>query len=717
MGATTGELICSSGSEVDTCVPGARNSENDATCNGLDDNCNGETDEDYTPSSTTCGLGVCSSTGSLECNNGTPQDSCVPGNPTLESDTTCNGVDEDCDGEVDEEYNPSSTTCGVGHCEASGSTVCEHGQVSDNCTPGNPLSEDDSTCDGVDDNCNGQVDEDFEETETTCGEGACASTGIRKCINGQIVDTCNELDPEDGLDLCDGVDNDCDGRIDEDHVRTSTECGIGACASTGELICVNGQIVDTCSPSSPASSDPCDGIDNNCNGVTDEDFVEETLTCGTGVCRRSVVVECIEGELTNSECIPGGPTGPDTNCDGLDNDCDGVADENYVRVNTECGVGACRVDFTSECIDGEETECIPGQPLSADDATCDGVDDNCNGQVDENATCNDNIACTVESCTPNGCEYDTTLCDEPCHSCEVITQAIVTTQMSEAGVVSFTYAGEDYIFDISVNEQWILQEVNIVVTANDEDFDSTYDFSEDAFNFENINAQEFETRVESPTTCGEEHVIAVIIRVERISNGESVLAYALGNYQPEEFNFPIITYHRACCNPSACVACHVDSDCPRNNSPCFLVQCINNECSSENVCAGPVEGGEVEEPVVPPEQPASPIPPQEPVAPVPAPVPAGEVIAPAGDAGAAPIANEAADVVAGSSSTIVVGGVGAAFVGFLAFFAAAVGLNTTKQDASEPLAAMLEESEVGSSAFINPTFVDGAGAQNNVMGV
>merc|ERR1712000_487757 len=127
------------------------------------------------------------------------------------------------------------------------------------------------------------------------------------------------------------------------------------------------------------------------------------------------------------------------------------------------------------------------------------------------------------------------------------------------------------------------------------------------------------------TTCGEEHVIAVIIRVERISNGESVLAYALGNYQPEEFNFPIITYHRACCNPSACVACHVDS-------------------------------GEVEEPVVPPEQPASPVPPQEPVAPVPAPVPAGEVIAPAGDAGAAPIANEAADVVAGSSSTIVVGG-------------------------------------------------------------
>merc|ERR1711862_187719 len=177
---------------------------------------------------------------------------------------------------------------------------------------------------------------------------------------------------------------------------------------------------------------------------------------------------------------------------------------------------------------------------------------------------------------------------------------------------------------------------------------------------------------------------------ERISNGESVLAYALGNYQPEEFNFPIITYHRACCNPSACVACHVDSDCPRNNSPCFLVQCINNECSSENVCAGPVEGGEVEEPVVPPEQPASPIPPQEPVAPVPAPVPAGEVIAPAGDAG--------------SASTIVVGGVGAAFVGFFAFFAAAVGLNTTKQDASEPLAAMLEESEVGSSAFINPTF-------------
>merc|ERR1711862_130524 len=259
-------------------------------------------------------------------------------------------------------------------------------------------------------------------------------------------------------------------------------------------------------------------------------------------------------------------------------------------------------------------------------------------------------------------------------------------------------------------------EVNIVVTANDEDFDSTYDFSEDAFNFENINAQEFETRVESPTTCGEEHVIAVIIRVERISNGESVLAYALGNYQPEEFNFPIITYHRACCNPSACVACHVDSDCPRNNSPCFLVQCINKNVPQKMYVQVLLKVEKLKnllfhqnnlhlqfhhknllhlflllyqlEKLLHP-----------------------------GDAGAAPIANEAADVVAGSSSTIVVGGVGAAFVGFFAFFAAAVGLNTTKQDASEPLAAMLEESEAGTSAFINPTFVDGAGAQNNVMGV
>jgi len=74
--------------------PGARD-----ICNGVDDNCNGQLDEDFQPQSTSCGVGTCASTGSTSCANGVVQDSCKPGTPSQE---ICNGLDDDCDGQVDE---------------------------------------------------------------------------------------------------------------------------------------------------------------------------------------------------------------------------------------------------------------------------------------------------------------------------------------------------------------------------------------------------------------------------------------------------------------------------------------------------------------------------------------------------------------------------------------------------------------------------------------
>jgi hypothetical protein len=73
----------------------------------------------------------------------------------------------------------------------------------------------------------------------------------------------------------------------------------------------------------------------------------------------------------------------DTTCDGVDDDCSGAADEDYL-VDDTCGVGYCNTTNTpSSCVSGTETLCQPGTPLSSDDATCDGVDDDCDSSVDE----------------------------------------------------------------------------------------------------------------------------------------------------------------------------------------------------------------------------------------------------------------------------------------------------------------------------------------------
>ena len=64
-------------------------------------------------------------------------------------------------------------------------------------------------------------------------------------MNGAVVDSCNpNVGGADG-DTCDGIDTDCDGRMDEDFVAADTNCGVGICASTGRTTCERGVIVDS----------------------------------------------------------------------------------------------------------------------------------------------------------------------------------------------------------------------------------------------------------------------------------------------------------------------------------------------------------------------------------------------------------------------------------------------------------------------------------------
>jgi hypothetical protein len=150
--------------------------------------------------------------GQEDCNNNGVGDACDAINPGAAE--VCDGLDNDCDGSiaddgVDEDWYGDPTSCGVGECAATGELTCQEG------TPG------DEVCDGLDNNCDGSiaddgVDEDWYGDPTSCGVGECAATGELTCQGGLQVDTCEEGTP--GAEVCDGLDNDCDGPVDEDHV-------------------------------------------------------------------------------------------------------------------------------------------------------------------------------------------------------------------------------------------------------------------------------------------------------------------------------------------------------------------------------------------------------------------------------------------------------------------------------------------------------------------
>ena len=80
---------------------------------------------------------------------------------------------------------------------------------------------------------------------------------------------------------------------------------------------------DTCQPG-PSADEICDGRDNDCDDEVDEDLTRVT-TCGVGECERSGIETCTAGLWGDDTCQPGQPA--DEICDGLDNNCDGIADE------------------------------------------------------------------------------------------------------------------------------------------------------------------------------------------------------------------------------------------------------------------------------------------------------------------------------------------------------------------------------------------------------
>ena len=299
----------------------------------------------------------------------------------------CDGLDNDCNGQVDDVaggcacndgatqacYTGPEGTAGVGTCK-DGTQSCQGGQWGACTGEVVPAAE---ACNTLDDDCNGTADD---MGLATCGVGACANA-VEKCVNGQMQ-TCVPGQP--GVEVCDGIDNNCNQLTDESDPMLNAACesGLPGVCAVGKMACTAQALV--CVPDVMPSMETCDGLDNDCNGLTDDGIPGTGGTCATGapgVCAPGTITCKQSAGAWQIDCFSDVEASPEV-CDGLDNTCNGATDEGNPGGGGACDTGqpgVCQAG-TLNCVGGS-VQCTPNAQASVE--VCNGMDDNCDGQADE----------------------------------------------------------------------------------------------------------------------------------------------------------------------------------------------------------------------------------------------------------------------------------------------------------------------------------------------
>jgi hypothetical protein len=344
------------------------------------------------------------------------------------------GAPELCDPEnIDEDCNAASRgpdSDGDGFQDA---RCCNGDACGDDCNDGaraaNPMATE--VCNALDDDCDGRVDEGvlvmgFRDADgdghgdpavsmTACGTRAGFAT------LGDDCDDTSALRSPDLPEICDTVDNDCDGTPDPadstvtatwyadddgDGFGASVRSTVSCAVPSGRWSLYATDCDDTAANVSPATAERCNGRDDDCNGSAD--FV---------VAPGDLEDDDRDG-VADSRCVPT-PTPADCDdrdtssgpgsaelCDGRDNDCDGSVDERvasfaYFRDADGDGYGGGSggvlvgcvppAGYTSRGGDCDDTDAMRSPSASEG---CNGRDDDCDAAVDE-------APATARSCMPS----------------------------------------------------------------------------------------------------------------------------------------------------------------------------------------------------------------------------------------------------------------------------------------------------------------------------